>query len=108
METWVYCSALTLAFGFGFAIACAVFADKIGGRTPSAAENENNLILDNCKCGRKPCFTRSMENAGMGPRISAWSIECECGMKTVSIDEYSLNENECKIKLVKIWNHNGD
>jgi len=43
MENWVYFSALAIAFGLGFAVCAAVFADRIGGRTPSASHNSSSM-----------------------------------------------------------------
>lgn len=74
MEPWVYYSALTLAFGFGFAIACAVFADKIGRRTPSASRNSQS---DEIFPPLRLCCNRPMWLMFVG---DAWDYWCEkCG-----------------------------
>ena len=49
MENWVYFSALAIAFGLGFAVCAAVFADRIGGRTPSASHNSASTPCPKCK-----------------------------------------------------------
>jgi len=48
MENWVYFSALAIAFGLGFAVCAAVFADRIGGRTPSASHNSSSPKCGEC------------------------------------------------------------
>jgi len=60
MENCVYFSALAIAFGLGFAVCAAVFADRIGGRTPPASNNSARVeICCMCKQPLPKVFSRS-------------------------------------------------
>ena len=49
-----------------------------------------SLALNNCRCGKEPKFKRQNRSLGgwnEGSVTDIW-IECDCGLRTISFDDY--------------------
>lgn len=60
------------------------------------------VALDLCKCKSIPNYMHGKAD-GQGSGY-ACHIECECGMRTVKLDEYSGTARDIQEKVACIWN----
>ena len=64
-------------------------------------------LINRCGyCSNDPKIKTDIKTVGHGSNVTEYWVECSCGIRTISIDDYAQTRERCESGVVRIWNHN--